>query len=92
MFDESGFLFIRNDVDVKLDFSSTVGKMSYGLLRFIYPIKKFYWCWSVFATMILILVENYPISSYSLVHKHFLQTLELPADSNRFRVHRLSLI
>ena len=34
-------------VDVKLDFSSTVGKMSYGLLRFIYPIKKFYWCWSV---------------------------------------------
>ena len=54
-------------VDVKLDFSSTVGKMSYGLLRFIYPIKKFYWCWSVLtikiATMILIMVENYQISS-----------------------------
>ena len=70
MFDGSGFLFIRNYryVDVKLDFSSTVGKMSYGLLRFIYPIKKFYWwCWSVLnikiATMILILVENYQISS-----------------------------
>ena len=69
MFDGSGFLFIRNYryVDVKLDFSSTVGKMSYGLLRFIYPIKKFYWCWSVLtikiATMILIMVENYQISS-----------------------------
>ena len=64
MFDGSGFLFIRDYryVDVKLDFSSTVGKMSYGLLRFIYPIKKFYWCWSVLtikiATMILILVET----------------------------------
>ena len=67
-------------MDVTLDISPTVSKMSFGLLRFIYPIKTFYWCWSVLtikiATMILILGENYPISSYSLAYKHFLQILE----------------